>query len=267
VAVPGTTTFTGSITVPAASMSGMLVVKNVDNIGSSLGIGTNTNQVIYIGNASQPCIVNSSTLTANSFVKSGGLVTDFLKANGTVDSNTYLPIGAPSIVSGYPFNPANRATTVIAVGSKQYWFTVLMSESSLISGFTLFLNSGSDSFRMGIYRGYLKSNAGSNPGATITLCGQSSGAGLTSSIPFNRVAITAVVGQTLSFAAGEYMTIAFHSNGGTNSYIASPASGTPFTELTYTTLANYVASPGFPATLGQASISSPNNQRPCFELY
>ena len=35
----------------------------------------------------------SSNITANSFIKSGGLSTQFLKANGSVDANTYLTTG------------------------------------------------------------------------------------------------------------------------------------------------------------------------------
>ncbi len=44
-----------------------------------------------------------------------------------------------------------------------------MTQACLISGFTLYLDSGSDNFRMGIYRGSLVA------GTTITLCGQSTG--------------------------------------------------------------------------------------------
>jgi hypothetical protein len=202
----------------------------------------------------------SGTLTANTLSKVGGLTTQFLKADGTVDATSYLPVGTPSIVSGYPFNPTQRATTSITSGTKSYYFTVLLNQATIISGFTVYLDSGSDLFRMGIFRGNLV------PGTTITLCGQSAGGSLNATTVLNRVAISAVSGQTLTFNSGEYMTVAFHSQGSTNAFIGSPAATSISVELAWISTANY-ASAGFPATLTSTAILGPMTARPCFELY
>ena len=122
------------------------------------------------------------------------------------------------------------------------------------------MDSGSDLFRMGIFRGNLV------PGTTITLCGQSAGGSLNATTVLNRVAISAVSGQSLSFASGEYMTVAFHSQGSTNAFIGSPAATSISVELAWISTANY-ASAGFPATLTSTAILGPMTARPCFELY
>ncbi len=122
-----------------------------------------------------------------------------------------------------------------------------MSQACIISGFTVYLDSGSDLFRMGIYRGSLV------PGTTITLCGQSARGSLNATTVFNRFPFTQVVGQILSFASGDYMTIAFHSQGSTNMFLGSPVATSISVELAWNSTANY-ASAGFPATLTSTAI-------------
>ncbi len=114
---------------------------------------------------------------------------------------------------------------------------------------------------MGIYRRNLV--AGS---PNITLCGQSVGALLNATTVFNRVAITAISGQNVSFTSGEYITIAFHSQGSTNVILGSPASATLLVELAWISSANF-ASAGFPTTLGSLAVLGGTLARPCFELY
>jgi hypothetical protein len=94
------------------------------------------------------------------------------------------------------------------------------------------------------------------------MAGESASALTTSGLPFKRAA---KAGQNLRFTNGEYMMIAFHSQGSTSSFLGSPASGSAVVDLAYTT-ANY-AYAGFPAILSQTSITGSQNQRPCFELY
>ena len=203
----------------------------------------------------------SGTLTANTLSKTSGLPTQFLKADGTVDATSYLPIGTPSIVAGYAFNPVQNGTNLPTSSTKSYYFTVLLNQNTIISGFTIYLDNGSDVFRMGIFRGNL-----TNSGPPITLCGQSAGGPLNAATIMNRVAITAVSGQNLNFISGEYITIAFHSQGITNVFMASPLATGISQELAWNSSANY-ASAGFPATLSSPSISGAIQIRPCFELY
>ena len=178
------------------------------------------------------------------------------------------PAGS-SISSGYPFNPIDRMTTTITTGSKSYMYVVIHPRQTVINGFHVYVASGADSIHVAVYRGALRSG---NSG-TITLCGESVAGVATSTaqpggLPnflFCRRAITAVSGQNLNFAAGELMTIAFHSNGTTNSYLCSPVV-VANQDLAWAMNANYGSS-AFPSVIGQASIQAANLQRLCFELY
>jgi hypothetical protein len=68
-----------------------------DGLGNDTGISiNNTNQVNIAGQL----VVNSS-ITANSFVRSGGLSSQFLKADGSVDSNTYQSVHQKGLANGY----------------------------------------------------------------------------------------------------------------------------------------------------------------------
>jgi hypothetical protein len=155
-----------------------------------------------------------------------------------------------------------NATTTITSGTKSYWFIALIHETTTISGFSAYITAGSDTMRVGIYRGYLRASTSD----TITLVGQSASGAPFAGLPYMRRAITAVAGQSLVFAPGDYMTIGFHSQGTTNGFVASPASGSLLTEISYNSSTNYAAT-GFPATMTPTSILSGNAQRICFELY
>lgn len=178
------------------------------------------------------------------------------------------PAGS-SISTGYPFNPVDRMTTTITTGNKAYMYVVMHPRATTINGFHVYVASGADSIHVAVYRGALRSG---NSG-TITLCGESV-SGIATSTPqsgglpnflFCRRAITAVSGQNLNFASGELMTIAFHSNGTTNSYLCSPVV-VANQDLAWSMNANY-GSTAFPSVIGQASIQAANTQKLCFELY
>ena len=144
------------------------------------------------------------------------------------------------------------------------------SRATTISGFSMYIPSGSDNFRVAIYRGALVSG---NTG-DIVLCGQSitGTPGTTTQtagyvpFPFTRRAITVASGQNLTFASGEMMTIAFHSSGTSTAYYATPAIGTSLLNLAYNASTSYQAS-GFPATLSQSSVLSVLLSRVCIEFY
>ena len=159
-------------------------------------------------------------------------------------------------------------TTVIGAGNKSYMYVVLIPSPTVISGFHVYTtSSGSDNMRVGIYRGAIRSGSS----GTIVLCGESASGipstiGTTPTMAFTRRAITAVVGQNLSFASGEFMTIAFHSAGATTQFACSPTLGALQVDLAWNcSTAHAVAN--FPATFSQSNISSGNLQRLCFELY
>jgi hypothetical protein len=155
------------------------------------------------------------------------------------------------------------ATTTITSGTKSYWFIVAVCADTTIGGFSTYVASGADTMRVGLYRGFVRASGSQ----TITLVGQSaSGAPTNTGLPYLRREITLVAGQSLTFVSGDYITIGFHSQGTTNSFLCSPVLGSGNTDVSYNSISNYVAS-GFPATLTPTSISSVNLQKPCFELY
>ena len=171
-------------------------------------------------------------------------------------------MGGSSSSSGYSFNSIQNATTTLGSGTKSYWYICLINTPTTISGIQLYLSAGSDLFRVGIYRGYLKSAVS----GSITLVGQSTDTTMVAGLPYMRKAITAISGQNLNFSTGEYMTIAFHSQGTSSVFYQSAPLSVGNTDLCYSSSANY-ASAGFPSTLTQSSILSTLLYRTCFELY
>jgi hypothetical protein len=174
------------------------------------------------------------------------------------------PTGLTGPVSntGYPFNPIQNYTTTIPAGTKSWYYICLISRATIISGVQFYLSSaGSDPYRVGIYRGYITSSSGS-----MTLVGQTLSKIGTSLMPYNRATITAISGQNLNFAVGEYMTIAFHTSGTTSVFLCSQVATSSLTNFSFTSISNY-ATTSFPATLSSTAVSVVNNQKMCFELY
>lgn len=68
-------------------------------------------------------IISGGTITSNGFIKTGGLSTQFLKADGSVDSNTYLPSTASSTL-----NPSDNFNSYLSgegtnnMRSSGYWY-------------------------------------------------------------------------------------------------------------------------------------------------
>ncbi len=196
----------------------------------------------------------TGTTTANSFVKTGGTSSQYLMADGSVTT-------APAPTNGYSFMPIQTATSTITTGTKSYWYIVRLTRETTINGIQVYLAAGADPMRCAIYRGYVKNGVS----GSITLVGETTNTAVTAGLPYTSKAITPITGQSLTFAAGEYITIAFHSLGFTSSYYQSSPS-VANVELAYFGISNYVSS-GFPSTLSQTSISGTLTTRLCFELY
>jgi len=120
------------------------------------------------------------SVTANSFIKSGGTSSQFLKADGSVDSNTYLTTGSAS--STYvPYTGANAnldmGTGVYGINAGQFLLLAKNGSDSLgISAYQGFLNlSGSDGV-------YLQLNATND----LSLFGRTSGSTSGKIITFTR---------------------------------------------------------------------------------
>jgi hypothetical protein len=102
-------------------------------------------QITPSGNA-----INSGTLTSASFIKSGGTSSQFLKADGSIDSSTYLTssssiawaniTGKPTSLSGYGITDAVNAIYNINTPMTTTGDWIAMSTTSGISGWTHVLN-------------------------------------------------------------------------------------------------------------------------------
>lgn len=177
------------------------------------------------------------------------------------------PTGATGLTgpvsnTGYPFNPIQNHTTTLPANTKSWYYICLISRATVISGVQFYLSSaGSDPYRVGIYRGYITSGSG-----TMALVGQTPSTIGTSLMPYNRATITAISGQNLNFAIGEYMTIAFHTSGTTSVFLCSPVATTSLPNFSFISTSNY-ATASFPVTLTSTAVLTYNNQKICFELY
>jgi hypothetical protein len=171
--------------------------------------------------------------------------------------------------AGLAFNPIQNATQALTAVTKLYWYIVLLNEATTITGFQVFCNtSSSDYLRVAVYRGALKTSGS----GTITLCGQDVGGapsvgGSYGGLEYCRRAFVVQSGQNLSFAAGEFITIGFHSTGSQNTFYASATTAATNTQHAYTSISNYANTSGFPASLTSSHISAVLANRVCFEFY
>jgi hypothetical protein len=85
----------------------------LSSIFALFGSQTGSNGFVPYTGAIGNVNLGSNTLTANSIIKTGGLPTQFLKADGSVDSNTYLS----SATASSTYVPYTGATTNVNLGS------------------------------------------------------------------------------------------------------------------------------------------------------
>ena len=253
-AIALTTTFNQQITVPIIRVQS--IASQTVNVNDKVTIGTANNYVE---------ITSILGLQSKNYIVIGATASQFLKGDGTLDSSVYLTTATlpATIFQGYPFNPFQNATTTITTGSKSYFYTVRINRPTAINGFAMYVSSGSDPLRVGIYRGYIR---GGGPVATGTLVGESASTPVVTAIPYTTGTIVAKVGQNLNFTTGEYMILAFGSNGITNTYWSSPATGSLNPDLAFNGTSNYVAS-GFPVTASVAIQGVSLASKICMELY
>ena len=106
----GTRTLTsGDLTVNHTSGSGTAVTINKGGDGAGLLINKTSGSGDALSVTGSANISNS--ITASSFVKSGGTSVQFLKADGSVDSNTYLTTAVTSVTAGTGLDGGTITTT------------------------------------------------------------------------------------------------------------------------------------------------------------
>jgi uncharacterized lipoprotein YajG len=154
------------------------------------------------------------------------------------------------------FNPL-ESTGTIGSGNKPYWYICMVPCNTVLTGFKTVLSTGSDPFHVGIYRGRTPNNA-STILDLLSPITTPAGSGYYS----NAFAIQA--GRSNVYAAGEYITIMYHSQGSTNVFYNFI--GISDTAIAYTSSANYGnATP--PANLGSVPVLGTIANRLAIEFY
>jgi hypothetical protein len=125
----------------------------------------------------------SSDLTANSFIKSGGTSAQFLKADGSVDSTTYVPVGRTITINGTTQDlSANRTFNVGTVTSvtATAGTGISISGSPITSSGTLTITNTAPDQVVSLTASTGISISGTYPNFTITNTSPSSGGTVTS---------------------------------------------------------------------------------------
>jgi hypothetical protein len=144
----------GSLTMGVESSVGNAVFSaGVTPYATVIGNGVAMPMIFYTNNAGRYTIsaagnnswtgagVFASSVTASSIIKSGGLSTQFLKADGSIDSNTYITAaGAVTSVTG----TLNQVNASSPTGAVTLSLPQSIATTSIVSFLRVIGNSGSD---------------------------------------------------------------------------------------------------------------------------
>ena len=231
---PGATGMQGEVgatgsTGPGGSSGGVGATGSTGPVGSSGGVGA-TGSTGPVGSSGGV----GATGPVGSTGSSGGV-----GATGAAGSST--------AGLGFSHIPICMTTaTTILSGTKSYWYIIWVTGGTTLSNVNFYLTSGSDTARVAVYRGKTANSA------TTVLCGQTA-----ATIPvgggYYQWSLVLVAGQSLSFT-NEFITVGFHSQGSTNTFLQGPASISD-PALAYNNSSNFAAG-GFPATLASVAVFS-----------
>jgi hypothetical protein len=114
-------TFLGS---NADVVSGNGTISNATALGYGATVGTSN--TIQLGNDSVTAVKTRGAITGASFIKSGGTSSQFLKADGSIDSSTYLTTAA----AGIGFVDLTNAQTISGTKTFNDYLTIASTTSS-----------------------------------------------------------------------------------------------------------------------------------------
>jgi hypothetical protein len=116
----------GNITISLAQINRVanLVEVQYNGVGGVQFFGNSAYPIIFTSGTGAASF--SSSLTASSIIKSGGTSSQFLKADGSVDSNTYI--------TGGPFLPLTGGTLIGALGGTSASFSGQIQAATLTDG-------------------------------------------------------------------------------------------------------------------------------------
>ena len=261
IVAPTTITSVGTgLSLLGSGVAPNYTTRSLTVIGGGLGLGNSTATNLVISSTALPT--------------TGGTMTGAIAMNTNKITSTYIPIANDDLTNklyidsyippfrGYPFNTTQNATGTTTASNKSFFYMIPINRPTIISGFRVYISTGSDNLRIGIYRNFIKAT----PISSSTLVGQSASTSAITSLPMCSGAIIPVVGQNLSFTTGEYMLIGFGSAGSTNVYLTSPLSTSLGNDIAFIASTNYVVS-GFLPTMSSAQQLSALTLKICFELY
>lgn len=198
--------------------------------------------------------------TGTSLLASSSSTKGLLAGSGITITNNATDItisGGSSSNAGFSLFSPLLSTATVGAGSKPYWYIVMVPCNTILTGFKTVLSSGSDPFRVGIYRG-------KTTNSVLTVLDLLSPIITPAGGGFYSAAFVLQAGRSSTYASGDYITVMYHSQGSTN--VFGNNVGIADTDLSYTTIANYGnATP--PANLGSVAVSATNVNRLAIEFY
>lgn len=113
------------------------------------GVGGNGSRTTALTIANSGAATFSSSVTASSFIKTGGTSSQFLKADGSVDGNNYLPLTGGTLTGSLAGTSASFSTT-----ANNFSLESTGTSSGEISRVKLYQNSSSSDSRSGVIEWY-----------------------------------------------------------------------------------------------------------------
>ena len=220
------TTFSGSLTGTATTATNLADAANITTgtINSARLFGTYNINVSYASTAGISTVaqgltgtpnLNVGVVTATSFAKSGGTSSQFLKADGSVDSSTYLTsyteTDTLNSVTGRGNSTANGISVGIITSTSGNFSGIITSSGAVISGATTatsFVKSGGTSSQ------FLKADGSVDTNTYLTTTG--SGTALTGIV----TSIIAGTNVTVSGSTGQ-VTINASGGGGSSQWVTT----------------------------------------------
>jgi hypothetical protein len=109
-------------------------------IGQILSLGATSGLLVPYTGATGPVTLGVHGITANSFVKAGGTSAQFLKADGSVDSNTYATAASVSALTPYYGSFYDTTTQTALAANTAYAIKLNSTDLTATSGFSILID-------------------------------------------------------------------------------------------------------------------------------
>jgi hypothetical protein len=104
----------------------------------------NNGSILFTANiASNPGWTSNAPITATSFIKSGGTSSQFLKADGSIDTNTYVTSASGVIAGSFTATGTATTTFTVTIGSTQAnnTYKIAATGSNAMSAASFFISN------------------------------------------------------------------------------------------------------------------------------